>query len=89
VDEFPPLLKGGQGEFLSNALKIPLNPPFAKGDFECRFAIWFAQKAPTTIAKLALMVAGPVVENRGTRGISSIHRLTPRRQASSWDLREA
>ena len=29
---YPPFLKGGKGGFY-NRLKIPLNPPFSKGDF--------------------------------------------------------
>jgi hypothetical protein len=31
-----PLTKGGR-EYFSNSLKIPLNPPLGKGDFEVRF----------------------------------------------------
>jgi len=30
----PPFIKGGEGGFYNNRLKIPLNPPFAKGDFK-------------------------------------------------------
>jgi len=31
---YPPFYKGGQGGFYNSRLKIPLNPPFSKGDFK-------------------------------------------------------
>ena len=36
---FPPFIKGGQGGFCFYTLKIPLNPPLEKGDFESTLAL--------------------------------------------------
>jgi len=37
----PPFVKGGPGGISSKPLKIPLNPPFRKGDFHDPTGMWF------------------------------------------------